>query len=106
MQFYCMMPSKKIKMLLAVTSMVGLASLACHEARAQNHEVEITGPVAKLSGTCPSLQFTVGNQQIVTNAGTDFDDGTCADVRNGRRIEVEGTLGTDGKLVAREVDLK
>jgi len=31
-------------------------------------------------------------------------DGTCANVQNGRRVEVEGALQGDGTLLATEVD--
>lgn len=82
---------------------VGLGALV---AVAQEGEMELTGPVTNLSGTCPELQFTIANQQVTTHSQTEFDDGTCEDIVNGLGVEVEGTVGSDGVLVASEVDLE
>ncbi|MDI3288694.1 DUF5666 domain-containing protein [Polyangium sp. 15x6] len=90
--------------LLAAASLVCLVSAGGRRARAQDNHVEITGSVANVSGTCPNLVFTVANLRVATHAGTRFDDGTCADVKAGRRVEVEGTVQPDGALRAREVD--
>ena len=43
-------------------------------------------------GECPALRFTIGAQRIITNATTDFDEDTCPDIKNGIRVEVEGTV--------------
>jgi hypothetical protein len=66
---------------------------------------EVSGEVAGVSGNCPNLRFKVGEQSVATDANTDFDDGDCADVKNGGQVEVEGHVGTDGMLLAKEVDL-
>ena len=78
------------------------AALTASDARAGVNEVE--GAVADVSGTCPSVRFKVGAQVVATNRSTKFDDGTCANVQNGRRVEVEGALQGDGTLLAHEVD--
>lgn len=101
-----MISHMKTMILLAAVSFVGFTASACQEAWAQKREIEIKGPVANLSGTCPNLEFTVAALKVVTHGGTKFEDGTCADVRNGRRVEAKGSLGADGALVAREVDLE
>jgi hypothetical protein len=68
-------------------------------------EVEVEGPVAQATGTCPALSFEVAGTKVVTNDKTEFDDGTCADVAKAKKVEVEGKKGPDGVLVATEVDI-
>ncbi len=58
-----------------------------------------------LTGTCPSLTFTVQQTTIKTNGSTEFKDGSCASVANGKRVEVEGTRQADGTIMATEVEL-
>lgn len=69
-------------------------------------EIEMKGPVGQLSGTCPNLEFKIGQQSVSTQAGTKFDEGACADVHNDRRVEVEGLVQKDGKLTAQKIELK
>ena len=66
---------------------------------------EVSGSIEGLSGDCPNLRFRIGSQVVSTDARTEYDDGACADVKDGGRVEVEGRLGDDGVLLAREVDL-
>lgn len=57
-------------------------------APASGTRLEIEGYV---SGFVSAATFSVGNQQVnATAAG--FENGTAADLANGRRVEVEGTL--------------
>ncbi|HEY8377833.1 MAG TPA: DUF5666 domain-containing protein [Nannocystis sp.] len=95
--------------LLAITGCFSLAMVA-QEARAGDHnrrdrdDVEIVGVVEGLTGTCPNLSFTIQGKKVTTSARTEFDDGTCANVRNGQRVEIEGHV-ENGTLIAKEVDL-
>ncbi|MBI1873927.1 MAG: hypothetical protein HYZ58_02710 [Acidobacteria bacterium] len=70
----------------------------------QPNEVKLHGVVSSLGGTCPSLTFNVGSQQIVTNGSTRFEHGSCADLRNGQAVEVEGVRQGDGSVLAREIE--
>lgn len=90
---------------LATAALAG--SFSVREARADKGEgyTEIEGAVAGVSGTCPTLSFTIAKTRITTGGETEFDDGECADVANGRRVEVKGTLQDDGTLLAKKVDL-
>ncbi|NLE84907.1 MAG: hypothetical protein GX607_00770 [Myxococcales bacterium] len=85
---------------------VALVPAVAQQEKAPQGEMEVTGPVTNLSGTCPSLQFTIATQQVTTDANTEFDDGTCDAIVNGLAVEVEGMVGSDGVLAAEEVDLK
>ena len=81
---------------------LGGSMVVAPDARAGGNKVE--GTVAEVSGTCPNVRFKIGGQVVATEASTKFDDGACADVKNGRQVEVEGTLQPDATLLAREVD--
>lgn len=90
---------------LATAAFAGLQN--AREARAERGEgyVELEGTVDGLSGTCPKLSFTIAKTRVVTSDDTRYDDGECSDISNGRRVEVKGTMQTDGALLAKKVDL-
>jgi hypothetical protein len=66
---------------------------------------ELEGAVSGLTGTCPSLTFTVQQTTVRTNSSTVFKDGPCTAITNGKRVEVEGTRQADGSIVATKVEL-
>ncbi|OFW00463.1 MAG: hypothetical protein A3I61_05005 [Acidobacteria bacterium RIFCSPLOWO2_02_FULL_68_18] len=69
-----------------------------------DEEVELSGAVADLSGTCPSVTFKIGTTTVATSASTTFAGIACSALVNGTRVEVEGTLsGTT--LTATKVEL-
>lgn len=66
-------------------------------------EIELEGRVTELSGACPALTFKIRGLTVYTNSDTDFDR-RCSDVRNGREVEVEGMLMSDGTVRADKVE--
>ncbi|HXH07276.1 MAG TPA: DUF5666 domain-containing protein [Vicinamibacterales bacterium] len=68
--------------------------------------IEVEGIVSQLSGRCPRLSFTLGGERIVTDASTRFERVTCATLRDGARVEVDGLRQADGTILAREVELQ
>jgi uncharacterized protein DUF5666 len=66
---------------------------------------EREGLVSGLTGTCPALTFTVGTTKVTTDGTTFFEEGTCADVKNGAEVEVKGRPQTDGSILAAVVEL-
>jgi len=66
---------------------------------------EREGLVSGLTGTCPALTFSVGSTKVTTDGTTFFEDGTCADVKNGTEVEVKGRPQTDGSILAALVEL-
>jgi hypothetical protein len=101
-------PRSNTVLVLAAAAAAALVTTAgIQQARADNPgEIELKGPVGQLSGTCPNLEFKIGQQSVSTQPGTKFDEGACADVHNDRRVEVEGLVQKDGKLTARKIELK
>ena len=86
-----------------------LAAIVCgapSSAIAQRGATEYEGRAGEVRGTCPAVVFTVNGTTIATDGDTEFDDGTCADLREGTLIEVEGELQADGRVVASEVEFE
>jgi len=69
-------------------------------------EVEGTINAGSLTGSCAAnnLSFMVGTTRVVTNASTQFRDGTCASLAAGTRVEVKGTRQADNSILAAEVE--
>lgn len=51
---------------------------------------EMNGAVAGLTGSCPTLAFSVKSTKVTTTASTTFERVTCARVQNGRIVQVNG----------------
>ena len=66
-------------------------------------EAEAEGTVSGLGGTCPALTFTVHSTRVSTNASTQFLKGTCGQLKNGTKVEVEGARLSDGSITAAKV---
>lgn len=69
-------------------------------------EDELEGTVSNLSGSCPTLTFTVQRTTVKTNSATVFEHGSCTRIVNGTRVEVEGRRQADGTIVATEVEIE
>ena len=65
--------------------------------------VEIEGFITRFVS---AIDFDVGGIPVTTNASTDFEDGTAADLALDVRVEVEGTIDSTGVLVASEVEFE
>jgi hypothetical protein len=63
------------------------------------------GRVGSLSGSCPSLSFSVGGQSVVTDGSTEFKGGNCRDLRNGVEVKVRGERRGSGPIRAERVDI-
>jgi hypothetical protein len=65
--------------------------------------MRISGSVSGLSGSCPTLAFTVSATTITTSSDTTFDRGGCSAVANGATVTVSGLRQSDGSILARHV---
>ncbi len=65
-------------------------------------KAEVEGLIANLSG----CTFSVNGQAIDACGSVEFKDGVRTDLADGKRIEAEGQLVSDGKLVASKVEFK
>ena len=66
-------------------------------------EVEIQGSAGGVSGSCPTLSFSVNGYKITTNASTVFDGITCAAMKSGTKVTVKGTSQADNSVLATRV---
>lgn len=69
-------------------------------------EVEVEGAVSVLSGTCPSITFTVAGRTIRTNSSTQFKGGACSAIAAGDTVEAEGIVQADGSILAKKVEIE
>jgi hypothetical protein len=58
------------------------------------------GPIEGVSGSCPSITFTIHGQVVRTDGNTTFANGSCSSVETGGQAGVVGTAEADGSLVA------
>jgi len=69
-----------------------------------NHgEVELNGAPSGITGTCPTVTFTVSSATVTTNAAKKFDGLSCTALANAGRVEVKGTKQTNGTVLATKV---
>jgi hypothetical protein len=66
-------------------------------------EMEIEGPAGGVKGTCPALSFGVNGFDVATNGSTSFEGGTCAALKSGTKVKVNGTRQADGSILATRV---
>ena len=71
---------------------------------AQGGETSISGRVRSVDGSCPTVRFTINGQRIRATSSTDYEEGSCGDLRDGVAVRVKGIVGSDGVLTAIEVD--
>jgi hypothetical protein len=63
--------------------------------------------VSQIAGTCPTLTLTVHGVTVNTGAATQFEGGSCGNIRVGTRVEVEGDwLNEDGRVIAEKVEIE
>jgi hypothetical protein len=68
-------------------------------------EIEVDGVVSQLSGSCPDISFTVNGRTVYAHGGTKVKGGNCRSLRDGREVEVKGTLMSDDTIRADEIDI-
>ena len=67
---------------------------------------KLKGTVAALSGTCPTITFTVSGVTVKTTGATRFEDGWCAGVQNNARVEIQGRRQSDGSIQADRIEVE
>ena len=65
--------------------------------------VDVKGTIGIALSACPNAAFTVGGATIIASASTDYDRGSCSDIRTGAEVEVHGRPRTDGKIDAERI---
>jgi hypothetical protein len=70
---------------------------------ATGREIQISGVVSRVAGSCPAVRFILGRVTVQTDRGTDFVGGACAALASGTAAVVKGSRQTDGSLAALSV---
>jgi hypothetical protein len=86
---------------------LGIVFLACFGATpavADDNEVEFTGTVQSMPGSGLIGNWTIAGKNVQTNASTEFDqeNGT---IGVGAVVSVEGTVQTDGSVLAQQIEV-
>lgn len=69
-------------------------------------EAEAEGKVSGVSGTCPTITFTIKTTKVTTTASTQFTGVPCVQLTNGVSAEVTGTRHADGSITATRVSVE
>jgi hypothetical protein len=69
-------------------------------------KVDIDGPIGGLTGSCPQLSFTVRGTAVIADSSTNYDAGNCSSMKNGRKVEISGTMLPDGRVHAEKIKLE
>jgi hypothetical protein len=64
------------------------------------HVALVGGPIESVTGSCPSITFTIHGNVVRTNGDTTFANASCSSVETGGQVGVVGTAEADGSLVA------
>jgi hypothetical protein len=65
--------------------------------------VDISGPISSVSGKCPAVAFDLEGMHVYTTADTQFAKGPCKDLKNDKKVRVEGWLMSDLRVRADKV---
>lgn len=63
-----------------------------------------SGTVTEVGGTCPDKTFKLGSTKVKTASSTTFEGLSCATLTNGVKVEVTGTKGSDGVVLASAIE--
>ena len=70
---------------------------------ATGREVQISGSVSRIGGSCPAVRFILGRVTVQTDRATTFVGGGCASLATGVSAVVRGSRQSDGSLAASAV---
>ena len=63
-----------------------------------------SGTVTEVGGACPDKTFKLGSTKVKTASSTTFEGLSCATLTNGVKVEVTGTKGADGVVLASAIE--
>jgi hypothetical protein len=67
---------------------------------------EIEGSLGGLKGSCPTLSFGVNGFDITTSGSTSYEGTTCAGLKSGDKVKVNGLTLANGSVAAGKVTRK
>jgi hypothetical protein len=64
------------------------------------------GVVGAITGTCPTLGLVITGTKVSTTATTEYVNGTCASLRPGTQVKIDGELRPGGTAVAEHIEIR
>ncbi len=86
-----------------VADRVEFESATVFSAEDEGTELQIEGIITRFTDT---TSFDVGDVAVLTNGSTEFESGLASDLRINAKIEVEGTVDAQGRLLARSIEFE
>jgi hypothetical protein len=68
--------------------------------------VTLSGKIKSSSGVCPNVTYVLNEGTVVTTSATDFQKGSCSQIKPGNDIKVEGVELEGGIIRATVVSKK
>jgi hypothetical protein len=65
--------------------------------------VQLSGAASGVSGSCPSVSFTLSGSLVMTSPDTQFAAGSCKNLKNNVQVTVDGTRAASGTVTATRV---
>jgi hypothetical protein len=75
------------------------------EQEGRSRHVSLNGSISNVTGTCPSVTFTLQEQVVFTDESTRFKD-SCTALADGTRVKVEADQTTSGQVHAAVVEVR
>ena len=68
----------------------------------EDNEADVEGTVSNFgNSSCPGITFTIGSTNVTADQNTTYRRISCSAIKNGLKVEVEGTRKNDGILASR-----
>jgi len=65
--------------------------------------IDLSGRVSLLSGECPLFTFELDQMDVYTTTDTEFAKGPCRDLKDDKKVRVDGWLMSDLRVRADKV---
>jgi hypothetical protein len=65
--------------------------------------VVVSGSVSGLTGVCPLLTFSASGSNVTTSPATQYSGTSCVGLKQGDTVEVHGSPGAGGTIVADQI---
>jgi hypothetical protein len=79
-------------------------TLTVTQAGVPGQPITLSGDVAGLSGSCPTVTFVVGGRSVTAGSSTTYKGGNCPKLKNGEPVIVRGLLTPQGTVDATEIE--
>ena len=64
------------------------------------------GVIGSITGNCPTLTLVITGTKVSTTSTTVYEGGTCASLRPGTKVRIDGELNPGGTATAEKIEIK